>query len=182
MFGEWNNDQVWSFQLDESGTELVEMNRILGSLSFKKPMDMKFGPDGALYMIEWGSGFGGDNADSGIYRIDYIKGTRPPIARATADKTDGPLPLAVTFSSEGSRDPDDEPLTFAWDLDGDGDTDSTDPQPLLHLRGGRRLQRGPDRHDPRRQDRHRQCRDQRGQHPSHRHGGPPAERRLLRVR
>src|SRR5690606_15837507 len=78
---------------------------------------------------EWGSGFGGDNADSGIYRIDYIKGTRPPIARATADKTDGPLPLAVTFSSEGSRDPEGEPLTFAWDLDGDGDTDSTDPNP-----------------------------------------------------
>ncbi|MDA0638777.1 ThuA domain-containing protein, partial [Nonomuraea sp. MCN248] len=129
VFGEWNNDQVWSFQLDESGTELVEMNRILGSLAFKKPMDMKFGPDGALYLIEWGSGFGGDNADSGIYRIDYIKGTRPPIARATADKTDGPLPLAVTFSSEGSRDPDGEPLTFAWDLDGDGDTDSTDPDP-----------------------------------------------------
>lgn len=129
VFGEWNNDQVWSFQLDESGTELVEMNRILGSLSFKKPMDMKFGPDGALYMIEWGSGFGGDNSDSGIYRIEYTKGTRPPIARATADKTDGPLPLAVTFSSEGSRDPDGEPLTFAWDLDGDGDTDSTDPNP-----------------------------------------------------
>ncbi|MEV0826766.1 ThuA domain-containing protein [Nonomuraea rubra] len=129
VFGEWNNDKVWSFQLDETGTKLVEMNTILGSLTFKKPMDMKFGPDGALYMIEWGSGFGGDNADSGIYRIVYTKGTRPPIARAAADKTDGPLPLAVTFSSEGSRDPDGKPITYAWDLDGDGDTDSTDPSP-----------------------------------------------------
>jgi PKD repeat protein/type 1 glutamine amidotransferase len=137
LFGEWNNDKVWSFQLDETGGKLVEMNPILGSLSFKKPMDMKFGPDGALYMIEWGSGFGGDNADSGIYRIVYTKGTRPPIARATADKTDGPLPLAVKFSSEGSRDPEGKTLTYAWDLDGDGDTDSTDPNPsFTYDRGG----------------------------------------------
>ena len=60
-------------------------------MSFKKPMDMKFGPDGALYLIEWGSGFGGNNTDSGIYRIDYTQGnrrrsprprpTRPPAPR-----------------------------------------------------------------------------------------------------
>ncbi|MFG6201294.1 ThuA domain-containing protein [Nonomuraea sp. JJY05] len=136
VFGEWNNDKVWSLQLDETGSKLVEMNPILGSLSFKKPMDMKFGPDGALYMIEWGSGFGGDNADSGIYRIEYTKGTRPPIARATADKTDGPLPLAVKFSSEGSRDPEGKTLTYAWDLDGDGDTDSTDPNPSFTYEEG----------------------------------------------
>ncbi|MFI7150941.1 ThuA domain-containing protein [Nonomuraea sp. NPDC050022] len=136
VFGEWNNNKVWSFQLDENGTKLVEMNPILGSLSFKKPMDMKFGPDGALYMIEWGSGFGGDNADSGVYRIVYTKGTRPPIARAAADKTDGPLPLTVKFSSEGSRDPEDKALTYAWDLDGDGDTDSTDPNPTFTYEKG----------------------------------------------
>ncbi|WP_433441216.1 ThuA domain-containing protein [Nonomuraea sp. CA-141351] len=136
IFGEWNNDKVWSFQLDENGGKVVEMNPILGSLSFKKPMDMKFGPDGALYMIEWGSGFGGDNADSGVYRIEYTKGTRPPIARATADKTDGPLPLTVKFSSEGSRDPEGKTLTYAWDLDGDGDTDSTDPNPTFTYEKG----------------------------------------------
>ncbi|WP_328854436.1 ThuA domain-containing protein [Microbispora hainanensis] len=131
IFGEWNNNAIWSFQLNEDGNKLVEMNRILQKMSFKKPMDMKFGPDGALYLIEWGSGFGGDNADSGVYRIEYTKGQRPPVARVTADKTDGPLPLTVQFSSEGSRDPDDKALTYAWDLDGDGETDSTDPNPTF---------------------------------------------------
>ncbi|WP_327043506.1 ThuA domain-containing protein [Microbispora sp. NBC_01189] len=129
MFGEWNNNAMWSFQLNEDGTKLVEMNRILQTLSFKKPMDMKFGPDGALYLIEWGSGFGGDNADSGVYRIDYIKGNRPPVARASADKTDGPTPLTVKFSSDGSKDPDGKAITYAWDLDGDGKTDSTEANP-----------------------------------------------------
>ncbi|MFC4533494.1 ThuA domain-containing protein [Sphaerisporangium dianthi] len=129
IFGEWNNDQLFSFQLNEDVSKLVKINRILQSLSFKKPMDMKFGPDGALYLIEWGSGFGGDNADSGVYRVDYAKGTRPPVARVSADKTDGPAPLAVQFSSEGSRDPDGKALTYAWDFDADGTTDSTDPNP-----------------------------------------------------
>ncbi|MEV4300851.1 ThuA domain-containing protein [Microbispora rosea] len=129
IFGEWNNNALWSFQLNEDGSKLVEMNKIMTTLKFLKPMDMKFGPDGALYLIEWGSGFGGDNADSGVYRIEYTKGVRPPIASATADKTDGPLPLTVQFSSEGSRDPDGKAITYAWDFDGDGKTDSTEANP-----------------------------------------------------
>ena len=48
-------------------------------------MDFEFGPDGALYLIEWGTGFGGNNDDSGIYRIDYIAGDRAPIAAASAN-------------------------------------------------------------------------------------------------
>ena len=34
-------------------------------MSFIRPMDFEFGPDGALYLIEWGTGFGGNNDDSG---------------------------------------------------------------------------------------------------------------------
>ncbi|GGL21312.1 hypothetical protein Sme01_68940 [Sphaerisporangium melleum] len=129
IFGEWNTNKMFSFQLNEDTTSLVKINQIVKSMSFKRPMDLKFGPNGSLYLIEWGSGFGGDNADSGIYRIDYIKGTRPPIARATADKTDGPVPLTVKFSSEDSRDQDGKAITYAWDFDADGTVDSTDPNP-----------------------------------------------------
>ncbi|MFI6597715.1 ThuA domain-containing protein [Nonomuraea sp. NPDC050536] len=129
VFAEWNSSKMFSFQLNEDATKQVKINQLFNTMSFKKPMDFTFGPDGALYLIEWGSGFGGDNADSGIYRIEYIKGNRPPIARASADKTDGPVPLAVKFSSEGTRDPDGKAITYAWDFDGDGTVDSTDPNP-----------------------------------------------------
>ncbi|MFC6087217.1 ThuA domain-containing protein [Sphaerisporangium aureirubrum] len=129
IFGEWNTNKIFSFQVNEDTTSLVKINQILASLSFKRPMDLRFGPDGAMYLIEWGSGFGGDNADSGVYRVDYVKGTRPPIARASADRTDGPAPLRVQFSSEGSLDPEGKVLTYAWDFDDDGTVDSTDPNP-----------------------------------------------------
>ncbi|MFD4975499.1 ThuA domain-containing protein [Streptomyces sp. NPDC058424] len=128
IFGEWNTNKMFSFQLNEDTTKLVKINQILKSMSFKRPMDIKFGPDGALYLIEWGSGFGGDNADSGVYRIEYVKGNRPPVARASADKTDGPLPLTVKFSSEGTKDPDGKALTYAWDF-GDGTDGTTDANP-----------------------------------------------------
>ncbi|MDH2425271.1 ThuA domain-containing protein [Sphaerisporangium sp. TRM90804] len=129
VFGEWNQDNLYSFQLSADGSQLVDINTMLASMSFKKPMDMKFGADGALYLIEWGSGFGGDNTDSGVYRIDYVQGNRAPIAKAKADKTSGPAPLTVQFSSEGSVDPDGTDLTYAWDFDGDQQTDSTEANP-----------------------------------------------------
>ena len=127
IFGEWNQSKMYSFQINEDGSKLVDINQILSTFDFKKPMDMKFGPDGALYLVEWGSGFGGDNADSGIYRIDYISGNRLPIARAKGTPTSGPTPLTVQFSSDGSLDPDGTPITYAWDF-GDGGT-STEANP-----------------------------------------------------
>ena len=84
-------------------------------------MDLDFGPDGALYVIEWGSGFNGNNADSGVYRVDYLKGDQNPVARASATPTEGLAPLAVNFSSAGSADPDGTALTYAWEF-GDGAT------------------------------------------------------------
>ena len=122
-------------------------------------MDMKFGPDGALYLIEWGSGFGGDNTDSGVYRIDYVQGNRAPIARAQADKTSGIAPLTVQFSSDGSLDPDGTPITYAWDFDGDGTTDSTDANPSHTYTANGNFSADADGHRRRRAHRHRERAD-----------------------
>lgn len=121
IFGEWTANKLFTFQLSADSRSVTSMDPLLGSLTFLKPMDFKFGPDGALYLIEWGSGFGGDNTDSGIYRIDYLNATASPAAIATADKTNGKAPLAVNFSSAGSSTPGGGALTYAWNF-GDGAT------------------------------------------------------------
>ncbi|MEE6283178.1 ThuA domain-containing protein [Georgenia sp. MJ170] len=126
-FAEWNTGKLFSFQMSDDTSEVVDINQILSTMSFARPHALEWGADGALYMIEWGSGFGGNNADSGVYRIDYISGSRAPIARAEADVTSGPVPLTVQFSSEGSRDPDGGEVTLEWDF-GDGET-STEANP-----------------------------------------------------
>ena len=52
-----------------------------------------------------------------------------------ASVTNGVTPLSVQFSSEGSRDPDPgDSIRFAWDFDGDGTVDSTDPNPTYVYR------------------------------------------------
>ena len=49
--------------------------------------NVAMGPDGSLYLLEWGANFGGGNNDSGLYRIDYVKGGRAPVAVATGTRT-----------------------------------------------------------------------------------------------
>ncbi|GGS07502.1 hypothetical protein GCM10010252_52900 [Streptomyces aureoverticillatus] len=128
FFYEWARDSVKEMRFDTSG-KLLKINDFLKPVKFTKPMDMTFGPDGSLYVLEWGSEFGGGNNDSGLYRVDYAQGQRIPIAKAKASATNGPVPLKADFSSEGSKDPDGDPLAYAWDFDGDGTYDSTDPNP-----------------------------------------------------
>ncbi len=128
FIGEWNNGWIRTATLNAQGNG-VAVNQTPWEDTFFRPHEMEFGPDGSLYVIDWGSGFNGNNANSGIYRIDYVAGARRPIARATSDKDSGPTPLTVQFSSDGSIDPDGSSLTYAWDFDGNGTTDSTEANP-----------------------------------------------------
>ena len=90
-------------------------------------MDMAFGPDGALYVLDYGvSWFGGDE-HSALYRIENATDGHSPVAQAAADRTSGQAPLRVSFSSAGTTDQDGDALTHRWDF-GDGSTSTaTDP-------------------------------------------------------
>ncbi|MFE1009681.1 PQQ-dependent sugar dehydrogenase [Streptomyces sp. NPDC058794] len=84
-------------------------------------MDMAFGPDGALYVLDYGTGYFNGDANSALYRIEHVTGGHAPVAQAGADTTSGTAPLTVAFSSAGSSDADGDALTHAWDF-GDGAT------------------------------------------------------------
>jgi glucose/arabinose dehydrogenase/PKD repeat protein len=87
------------------------------------------GPDGALYYVDLGySDVGGTFGVSKIRRIRYVQSNLPPTAIASANPTSGPAPLTVTFSSEGSFDPEQQPLAYLWTF-GDG-ASSTEANPV----------------------------------------------------
>ncbi|WP_375546424.1 ThuA domain-containing protein [Actinophytocola gossypii] len=126
FFYEWARNRMFLFNQDSEGG-LLTIDPWYVSNTPLAPMDMKFGPDGAMYMVEWGGGYGRDNPDSGVYRIDYTQGDRRPIAHASATPSSGIAPLSVSFSAEGSEDPEGEDVTYSWDF-GDGST-SDEPAP-----------------------------------------------------
>lgn len=129
LFYDWGRNFIKEFRLTPSGA-LFEINDVVPGFTLKRPIDVEFGPNGSLYVLEWGTSGYMSNSDSGLYRVSYVKGTRAPVAQASADRDAGSVPLAVQFSSDGSVDADPgDALTFAWDFDSDGTTDSMEANP-----------------------------------------------------
>jgi len=107
---------IFAVTMDENG-DYQSMERVLPNETFSSAIDMDFGPDGALYILEYGSAWFRGNANSRLIKIEYNKGNRKPNVTATADKTSGALPLAVNFSSEGTSDfdtYDEGKLSYSW--------------------------------------------------------------------
>jgi cytochrome c len=81
------------------------------------PLDMAFGPDGALYVVEYGSDWFTGNVDSYLSRIEYYSGENPPpIAIAKVATNIGAAPLATVLDASESydRDGDKSRLKYLW--------------------------------------------------------------------
>ena len=90
------------------------------------PMDMEFGPENALYTLEYGTGYFAELPAAQLARIDYVRrGQYTPVVRATATPATGTTaPLTVQFSSAGTTDRNGDRLSYAWDFQSDGTVDS----------------------------------------------------------
>jgi len=88
-------------------------------------IDMEVGPDGRLYLLEYGSGWFSKNPDAGLARIDYIAGNRAPkITGIDINTTTGTLPFSIKATVKVT-DPEKDKMTFKWDL-GNGTIKETD--------------------------------------------------------
>jgi cytochrome c len=131
LFYEWSRDYIKEFRLNNRG-DLVDIRGVGDVGLVDNPMDMEFGPDGALYVLEYGDGFFSENPDAQLSRIDWTRGNRTPTVRVSATPTQATLPpLTVQFSSEGTEDPDGDRLQYEWDFDADGEVDSTEQNPTF---------------------------------------------------
>ncbi|MET8280356.1 ThuA domain-containing protein [Micromonospora sp. NPDC005174] len=124
--GEFGRRWIKNVKLDSTGQPL-KINPF--PWTGTQVMDMEFGPDGALYVLDYGTGWFNGDANSALYRIEYARGGRAPVPKVTATPTSGTAPLTVAFSSAGTPDPDGDPFTYAWDFDNNGTTDSTAANP-----------------------------------------------------
>lgn len=111
---DFSRDWVLVVTMDEQGN-LQEIEPFLSGLNLSSPMDMTFGPDGALYLLEYGTRWFARNQDARLIRIDYAENNRAPIAIAEASIREGAVPLEIDFSAKESYDhDDDEQLSYSW--------------------------------------------------------------------
>jgi cytochrome c len=77
LFYEWTRDFVAAFHLSADGT-LLGIERLSPEFSVDNPIDLEFGPNGALYVLGYGDGYYSANPDARLSRIDAVPALLPP--------------------------------------------------------------------------------------------------------
>ncbi|MBD8063562.1 PQQ-dependent sugar dehydrogenase [Oceanitalea stevensii] len=134
FFGEWAQDYIAALTVDWETFEVTHVEDFMPNrqMTFDdvpwidNPIDLEFGPDGSLYVLDYGDGYFRANPDAGLYRISYAEGNKSPRPAFTATPiSSSEAPLEVQFDASASTDPEDSALTYEWDFDGDGTFDAT---------------------------------------------------------
>jgi len=85
---------------------------------------LRAGPGGDIFAVDFDNGR--------ILRYVYNTTNNPPTAVIKAEPSSGIAPLTVAFDGTGSNDADGDSLTYAWDLDGDGQYDDSTMPAVMH--------------------------------------------------
>lgn len=120
---EWIRGWIKVVTLKPNG-DFDKMEPFMGTTRFNSLIDMEVGPDGKLYLLEYGSGWFSKNPDAALSRIDYNAGNRAPkIENIAVDRTSGILPFKIVATTT-AKDPENDNLTYNWDL-GNGEKRET---------------------------------------------------------
>jgi glucose/arabinose dehydrogenase len=122
FFADYSRKCVWAMMPGSNG--LPDPANIVPFANGYGATRLQTGPGGDLFAVDYDNGR--------ILRYVYDATNNPPTAVITADKTSGPTPLTVTFDAAASNDADGDPLTYAWDLDGDGVYDDSTAATVQH--------------------------------------------------
>lgn len=120
---EWMRGWIKAVTMLPNG-DFDKMEPFMEHIKLFNCIDMEVGPDGKLYLLEYGTGWYAKNPDAGLARIDYNSGNRAPeITAFHVNKTSGLLPFAIKATVD-ANDPEKDNLVYIWDF-GNGTTKET---------------------------------------------------------
>ena len=116
LAAELSRRAIFLISMDEEGG-YESLERFLPDYRPVEPIDMKFGPNGDLYVLEYGGRWFQASPEAKLVRIAYEGGNRPPVVRIAApDKIGGMPPSPIQLSSDGTYDADQDALDYRWEI------------------------------------------------------------------
>jgi cytochrome c len=115
---DWVRRWVKAVSQDPQGN-ITKIEPFMADNSFSAPIDLRFAPDGSLYVVEYGSAWFSQNDDAYLSRLEYYDGDNPPpVAVAVTDRKAGALPFKAKLSAAESFDRNGpaNQLSYSWDL------------------------------------------------------------------
>ena len=102
FFGDHTRNEIWAMLPGTNGLpDPARLQSFVGvdgtGGAAGHPVDLKIGPGGDLFYV--------DMDDGTVHRITYTAANQPPTAVITANPTNGPAPLTVSFDGTGSVRP-----------------------------------------------------------------------------
>ncbi|UJL45762.1 PQQ-dependent sugar dehydrogenase [Virgibacillus sp. NKC19-16] len=117
---DFSREWLKAVELDEE-YNVVDVQDIVPQGELNLPTSSVYGPDGSLYITEFGDDWWESNDNAGIRKIYYGEEIQYPVAQGEISEEDGHAPLEVEFDASNSYDPDGQEITFEWEF-GDGNT------------------------------------------------------------
>jgi cytochrome c551/c552 len=108
-----------------------KMEPFAPDIKINSAIDMELGPNGRLYILEYGSGWFTQNLDSSLGYISFNAGNRPPVVEnVIVDKNSGSIPLTINAKAE-VYDRDGDTVVYVWNL-GNGETKETSESEITY--------------------------------------------------
>ena len=140
---DWMRNWMLALRLDENENYVRNEKFMPTNGDFRRPIDLTFGNDGVMYVLEYGSVYGADNIDARLVKIEYNGDNRSPKADAyfadskliekvnaqsfiTSENINfpkpkeivGKAPLTVKVAGRGTDLDFDDKLSYQWLLNG----------------------------------------------------------------
>ena len=134
LAAELSRRAIFLIEMDEHG-DYKSLERFLPDYRPVEPIDMKFGPNGDLYVLEYGGRWFQASPEAKLVRIAYEGGNRQPVVKITSNRIGGIPPMEVKLSSEGTYDADHDELVYRWEVTDAGGNQRVflEPDPVVQI-------------------------------------------------